>query len=1264
MSLASLTIDLNLGLARFESDSGKAAQIIVRDQEKMSRAARNFETALARVADQSSKTSVEAQTIRAAMLGLGDNTLELIQKVNGAGGAFATVGATGKAAFGGISAAADETAAKAGALLTTVVAKIRDVNAQAESLRTAAKASNAGGTLSDSGLAAELAGINARREAALKLVTDTYAQDRATQQVAAAEIAANERRAASFEALRATVAKLAYVEQQQAIAQQKAAAAAVETGNSNFLSGLQRQVDALGKTRAELLAMEAAQRGVSTEAAPLIARLTAAEKTTGGFAKTARLTSFEVQQLGYQVHDFVVQVAGGQSVIQAFLGQGSQLSGTFGGAGNAAKVLLSFITPLRVALTGGAAAAATLAYSLYEGSKQSKAFADAIVLTGGYAGVTEGQFNSLAKRIAASGQVSVSAARDFGQALISTGEVGPRALASATEAAARYGAATGKTSKEVAQDFASMGQDAAKWAVDHNKSLNFITAAQYDQVKSLQEQGRAAEAQALVYDALNERLKKLEPNLGTLDKTIRIVTTSWHAFWDSAFDIGRTETIDDKIAKLKAKMATATAPVTTETAGGAALVAPNSGRRQSTRDAEAAVDAQQLLDLSRKKLRQDDATAAEADRADVNKRAIASKELIDQYAKQGKSADVLKQKMKELTESFRVNAEAGTPVSAAKQAAAIKGLQDSFKDKDGLSESNAQRKALLDQDLKFITENFAQQKSALEFGQQQLQAIYAGGTLSLTDYYAARRAAIAAGTQAELNALTDEQARLEVELERGAFKDPHEKIQLQTQLNDVIAKSAKTALDASRAATLAALDQANAEKALQERVVSYYADLLSLEGDELNASRLRTQAAVAAAAAIAKASQGSASPISDDDLARQTRALQAASDLADVQRRIGVATADASRAEEAYALRATQGGANQLELDTGVYQIRAAALVQLGELADKARTLADASTDPKIKAFAEDLALQYAKAADAVDPAINRLRTGADDLATAYRGVFDSIESGSLTGSDAIKQLGKTTQQILTKTFISDPLEQALKGGFRSIVDGNGLVGQFLRSGTPSAQKGEGIDVAASGYSPARDSQTASDALDSLQASVGNVVSSTVTQTTATQTASSALVTMTSAAQAAAAALAQVSAAGGGSSFYTAMGGSGGGGGFGTGANYGNQDLGAFLADGTNYVPYDGMRAVLHKGEEVTPAKYNPAAGGRRQGGGVVVNVHTPAGVEVASQSSRETDGGRQVDLLLRAAERRMIGSVASGGAFAQTVQSKYGLKRQNPRRA
>lgn len=48
------------------------------------------------------------------------------------------------------------------------------------------------------------------------------------------------------------------------------------------------------------------------------------------------------------------------------------------------------------------------------------------------------------------------------------------------------------------------------------------------------------------------------------------------------------------------------------------------------------------------------------------------------------------------------------------------------------------------------------------------------------------------------------------------------------------------------------------------------------------------------------------------------------------------------------------------------------------------------------------------------------------------------------------------------------------------------------------------------------------------------------------------------------------------------------------------------LATGTNYVPYDGMRARLHEGEAVIPKRYNPAAGGSPMGGNRVVLNYAP----------------------------------------------------------
>lgn len=99
------------------------------------------------------------------------------------------------------------------------------------------------------------------------------------------------------------------------------------------------------------------------------------------------------------------------------------------------------------------------------------------------------------------------------------------------------------------------------------------------------------------------------------------------------------------------------------------------------------------------------------------------------------------------------------------------------------------------------------------------------------------------------------------------------------------------------------------------------------------------------------------------------------------------------------------------------------------------------------------------------------------------------------------------------------------------------------------------------------------------------------------------------------------------------------------------------LATGTNYVPYDGFKAVLHEGEAVVPKKYNPAVGGA---GSTVVNVrieNAPQGAQV----SQGTNSRGETDVLIRFQEQ-LIGAVAgdirSGQGPVSSALAANGMNR------
>lgn len=1446
--LASLTIDLTLGLAKFESDSGRAAQIVTRDSERMTRAARAVAAAIDKQQDAMGRTATEALAIQAAQAGLVTTAAQLATAIERSNVATASAGSGAAAGYTAAGVAAVQSVELQKSKNTELIRSIIQVQQAYETQRKALIASNESGALPTDQLRPRLTSLSQNRDSAIRDLKDAdnqriaaAAADLAGKKQAALALATAQagsvaataaaqsqvylafmiamadaaEKAAAAEAHQATVTaaiadasarsaaeqreayatKTAYIAKvneeaaalfrtrdaqreldalragvgaQQAaqlakfggdraftatiyeaieaerkfaaefgktateIFKQDAAqrgltnttasaidrfealaasnqklreAAASTKGNAAYLADLQRQIDVSTKTRSELVAMDLAQRGLTDQGAPLLARLRELESATGQLGKGANITRNNLLTLKYTLSDVIASAASGISPLTILLQQGGQVAQVEGGIGGVLKTITSLVTPARLAIGALGATVGVVSYAFYEGSRQSKAFADAMVLTGGYVGKTEGQFNSLARNIAASGQVTVGVAREFGEALAATGQVGPRVIESATAAAAKFGAATGASAVEVAKDYATMGQDVAKWAAEHNRQLNFISAAQYDQIKSLADNGRAAEAQALVYDALNKRFDNLHQNLGTIEKTLKSVKGEWSRFWDAAYDVGRAETIEDVIKRAESAAAALGKRLTDGRAANPAFSSAPTLRNDPANDpaertrvlALQAAASEQAVEYKRLKITQESAVLRQAENAATTQRVIDGKALVAQYRDEAKGVTEYQTKLKALQSLFSDAERIGNPFTPEAQNEALAGLKKKFTDSAGVNETDAQRKKQLEQDLKFLQDNLAREKDALQFGQQELQAIYASGTISLQEFYDRRAATIAAGVQKELNELTDEQARLEVELQRGDLKGS-ERIETQTKLNDVTAKAANITRDAANAAKLANHEQELGLKGLAERVNEYRANLFAMAGDELKAAQIRQQAALVAAARISIESGGA---ITQEDVALAARLTEQTVRFAEVQRQAGIVTANAARAEDAYLYRALQDNISLKDQEEGVYLLRSASLVQLGELRDKARELADASTDPRIKAYADDLALSYAKAADAIDPAIQRIRAATDDLASSmgstFQGIFGNLQNlGRNRVQDAQKDVDtqrkayddqikalrdylaqatdaktraayqdqinalqkqrdntsvdrfevarktierdvlgpllKEIQNTATKVLVTDPINDLLKKSLREFTTGSGGFADSLRSliggnRLTVDRDGAGINVAAADYSPAKDSQAASDALDVLKGSVVNAASSTVTQTAATQTATSALAALTAAAQAAAAALSSVSGSSGFSGFASAGGSSTY---SGTTAGIDYSGIGFPLADGTNRVPYDGFQATLHKNEAVVPAKFNPAAGGVGMGGGLSQNitVHNTAGDVVQATASKNSDG--DIEVLVR----------------------------------
>lgn len=703
-------------------------------------------------------------------------------------------------------------------------------------------------------------------------------------------------------------------------------------------------------------------------------------------AKAAKLATFQQQQLGFQLNDFFVQVVSGGSPLTALIQQGSQLSGTFGGAGNALKAVTALITPARVAIGGLAGIIAGVGYAFYEGSKQSKAFADSIVLTGNYAGQTEAKFNSLAKSIASSGQVTVAASREAAQAILATGQIGPQSFASAAQAAALYAEATGKAADEVAADFARMTRAPAKWAVETNRSLHFLTAAQVEMIKSFEDSGRAADAQNVIFDALNARLKALDPNLGTIERTLRSVKNGWKSFWDAAYDIGRTETIDSKLKKIDAQIKLAERGQLNNQRPTGIDAFQYKDDAPTNRAPKIVGDLQeQRRELLKKQFRENENAFAESNRAIEQQAGIEANELIDKYRKIGKASSLLAEETKKVNKAFDDADRAGTPVSAADKAAAIKGVQKQFAP-GGTNEAQQILRANLEKDIKTVHDKLEEERDTIAFNERFLQGEYQAGQKSLTEFYAGKRATIQQGATADIQALEKERSALLTFQKKNA--DKSEGIQIQARLDDNAVQQARVRATSAREQQLLNQEEAASFTALGETVINYRANLLQLQGDEFGAAQKRAEVAIQQAKVLAgQAGSG----LSQSEVQEFIKITDISNKFNEVQRRTQILSSASRTAEESYLLAAEARGSSLRETESGLYEIRKRELDQLGELAKKAQELAAASTNPAIKQFAADLANEYAKAAAAVDPALNRLRDAQKELASSLTSTLANL---------------------------------------------------------------------------------------------------------------------------------------------------------------------------------------------------------------------------------------------------------------------------------
>lgn len=331
-------------------------------------------------------------------------------------------------------------------------------------------------------------------------------------------------------------------------------------GDRAFLQALQDRANAAGKTAAEILELQAAERGLSAEAAPFIAKLKEQQgvmRATGAtFDKYGISTaqySAALRGVPAQITDIVVSLQGGQAPMTVLLQQGGQLKDMFGGIVPAAKALGSTILGLISPMTLGAGALAVLGYAAYQGFTELNELQTHLIMSGNAADVSLGQISRLADQMEQFAGVTRSGAIKVLTEIVKSGKIAGNQLEVVSEIAVRSARVLGRETADVVGEFAKLADEPAKASSELNRQYGYLTASTYLQIRALEEQGQKQEAARLAQDTYAEatrtRLSEVESSLGTLGRAWEEVWGRAKKAWDGMAGLGRPLTVQEQIAE-------------------------------------------------------------------------------------------------------------------------------------------------------------------------------------------------------------------------------------------------------------------------------------------------------------------------------------------------------------------------------------------------------------------------------------------------------------------------------------------------------------------------------------------------------------------------------------------------------------------------------------------------------------------------------------------------------------------------------------------
>lgn len=585
-----------------------------------------------------------------------------------------------------------------------------------------------------------------------------------------------------------------------------------DRSTARMISRIQEQTIAMqagGRASAAYFEQMGKAKGQEKALEPYIAKLRELEaqqqrtnsslaSNDAAFAKTgmsAGQMAFAMRTLPMQFTDIWTSIASGQRPMTVLIQQGGQLKDLFGGIGPAAKAMGGYLASMIKPITLIVAAIGTLAVAWKFGSDEMRDFQKEAILTGNSIALSASKYTQVRDAIAGIGATQGKASEVMAE-IAKSGEIAAGSMTMVAQTAILMEKVAGQKISETVKDFSALAEDPVKASEKLNKQYTYLTAAVYEQIKALDDQGKRMQAAELAEksyaDAMKGRAQQVVENTGLMERGWRNLLGIVKSVWDAMLNIGRADSLSEQLAKAQTD-----------------LVKAQSSANPFIREKETEAARQRIANLQEQVRMEKRLQEATEQRQRVEKEGIAAVEAVAKANERGLSKQ---QQMNKALDEYRRNIErvrAANPSSAlldpAKIAAAEKAIREQF--------AAAKSKPLIDQ-------------AAVDAAKQYVDALQ---DLSK----------IAAGAAAKTEDLSKSQARLREIMLSPAWQRFNRQQQEQVIMAAAVAQASE--------------DEAEAVKRMRQEnteAIRTYADLIETKQKDVDALQRQVEAERLATQAI------------------------------------------------------------------------------------------------------------------------------------------------------------------------------------------------------------------------------------------------------------------------------------------------------------------------------------------------------------------------------------------------------------------------------